>query len=106
MLKNCDELFQREELSAVPDVGWPDCFNSGVFVFVPSVKTFEELVALADREGSYDGGDQGLLNSYFSDWATKDIARHLSFIYNMNSSVFYSYLPAFLKFGHTVKVFF
>ncbi|XP_022670475.1 uncharacterized protein LOC111254170 isoform X2 [Varroa destructor] len=104
VLKNCDELFQREELSAVPDVGWPDCFNSGVFVFVPSVKTFEELVALADREGSYDGGDQGLLNSYFSDWATKDIARHLSFIYNMNSSVFYSYLPAFLKFGHTVKI--
>ncbi|XP_028968438.1 glycogenin-1 [Galendromus occidentalis] len=104
ILSNCDELFQRPELSAVPDVGWPDCFNSGVFVFVPSLKTFEDLVSLADREGSYDGGDQGLLNSYFSDWATKDIARHLSFIYNMNSNAFYSYLPAFLKFGHNVKI--
>ncbi|TMW39365.1 hypothetical protein DOY81_015555, partial [Sarcophaga bullata] len=37
ILQNCDELFEREEFSAAPDVSWPDCFNSGVFV--PSVPT-------------------------------------------------------------------
>lgn len=41
------------------------------------------------------GGDQGLLNLYFSDWATKDISRHLPFIYNLCSTACYSYLPAF-----------
>lgn len=43
------------------------------------------------------GGDQGLLNMYFRDWATKDIARHLPFIYNVVSQAFYSYLPAFTQ---------
>ena len=33
VLQNVDDLFDREELSAAPDAGWPDCFNSGVFVF-------------------------------------------------------------------------
>jgi hypothetical protein len=41
------------------------------------------------------GGDQGLLNLYFSDWATKDISRHLPFLYNMVSTATYSYLPAY-----------
>jgi glycogenin glucosyltransferase len=41
ILKNCDELFDRDEFSAAPDAGWPDCFNSGVFVFRPSVTTFK-----------------------------------------------------------------
>ncbi|XP_075538787.1 uncharacterized protein LOC142573136 isoform X4 [Dermacentor variabilis] len=39
VLANCDELFQRRELSAVPLRGWPDLFDTGVFVFVPSEKT-------------------------------------------------------------------
>ena len=34
VLANIDDLFDRDELSAAPDAGWPDCFNSGVFVFV------------------------------------------------------------------------
>ncbi|GFY78356.1 glycogenin-1 [Trichonephila inaurata madagascariensis] len=104
VLKNCDELFEKSELSAVPDVGWPDCFNSGVFVFKPSIETFEKLKKLAAEEGSFDGGDQGLLNTYFSDWSTSDISRHLSFIYNMNINMCYTYLPAYHKFGGDVKI--
>lgn len=41
------------------------------------------------------GGDQGLLNLFFNDWATKDITKHLPFVYNMCSTATYSYLPAF-----------
>ncbi|GIY39491.1 glycogenin-1 [Caerostris extrusa] len=55
VLKNCDELFEKPELSAAPDVGWPDCFNSGVFVYQPSKETFEKLKNLAAEEGSFDG---------------------------------------------------
>jgi glycogenin glucosyltransferase len=104
VLSNVDDLFEREELSAAPDVGWPDCFNSGVFVFVPSLETYQSLVEFALSRGSFDGGDQGLLNLYFSNWATQDIARHLPFIYNCVSTTFYSYLPAFKQFGENVKI--
>lgn len=55
VVRNCDELFEREELSAAPDVGWPDCFNTGVFVYKPSVETFNNLVQLAVDQGSFDG---------------------------------------------------
>jgi len=41
------------------------------------------------------GGDQGLLNLYFNEWATKDISKHLPFLYNVIAQSFYSYLPAF-----------
>ena len=33
VVRNIDDLFEREELSAVPDCGWPSCFNTGLFVF-------------------------------------------------------------------------
>lgn len=104
VLKNCDELLEHEELSAVPDVGWPDCFNSGVFVFRPNDETYRAILKMAVEKGSFDGGDQGVLNMYFSDWRTKDISRHLSFIYNMNSNATYSYQPAFRRFGKDVKI--
>uniref|UniRef100_A0A8D2CZJ8 glycogenin glucosyltransferase n=1 Tax=Sciurus vulgaris TaxID=55149 RepID=A0A8D2CZJ8_SCIVU len=95
VLTNIDDLFEREELSAAPDPGWPDCFNSGVFVYQPSMETYNQLLHLASEQGSFDGGDQGLLNTFFSSWATTDIRKHLPFIYNLSSTSIYSYLPAF-----------
>ncbi|VEN61117.1 unnamed protein product, partial [Callosobruchus maculatus] len=55
VLENSDELFERDELSAAPDVGWPDCFNSGVFVYCPSNETFSNLIQFALDKGSFDG---------------------------------------------------
>ncbi|XP_048454400.1 glycogenin-1-like isoform X5 [Rhincodon typus] len=102
---NIDDLFEREELSAAPDPGWPDCFNSGVFVYRPSLETYNQLLKFATENGSFDGGDQGLLNSFFSDWSTADIYKHLPFIYNLSAIAIYSYLPAFKQFGSSLKVF-
>ncbi|KAK5857672.1 hypothetical protein PBY51_010900 [Eleginops maclovinus] len=104
VLSNIDELFEREELSAAPDPGWPDCFNSGVFVFTPSNETHEKLITFCSENGSFDGGDQGVLNSYFNTWATADISKHLPFIYNLSSISIYSYLPAFKQYGRNAKV--
>nr|XP_005999951.2 PREDICTED: glycogenin-2 isoform X2 [Latimeria chalumnae] len=104
VLCNIDELFDREELSAAPDAGWPDCFNTGMFVFRPSLQTYSMLLQFAEEHGSFDGGDQGLLNSYFSSWATQDISKHLSFLYNLSSNATYTYLPAFRQFGSEAKV--
>uniref|UniRef100_G3SYB6 glycogenin glucosyltransferase n=1 Tax=Loxodonta africana TaxID=9785 RepID=G3SYB6_LOXAF len=104
VLANIDDLFEREEFSAAPDPGWPDCFNSGVFVYQPSVETYNQLLQFASEKGSFDGGDQGLLNTFFSNWATTDIRKHLPFIYNLSSISIYSYLPAFKEFGANAKV--
>ncbi|XP_071603584.1 glycogenin-2 isoform X6 [Heliangelus exortis] len=104
VLCNVDELFDREEFSAAPDSGWPDCFNSGVFVFRPSLKTYDLLLQFAAEHGSFDGGDQGLLNSFFTNWATADIGKHLPFLYNLSSSAVYTYIPAFNHFGRDAKV--
>uniref|UniRef100_A0A1A8I4E8 glycogenin glucosyltransferase n=1 Tax=Nothobranchius kuhntae TaxID=321403 RepID=A0A1A8I4E8_NOTKU len=104
VLSNIDELFDREELSAAPDPGWPDCFNSGVFVFRPSLETYGRLLQHCTEHGSFDGGDQGVLNGFFSDWATADISKHLPFIYNLSSIAIYTYLPAFKQYGGNAKV--
>ena len=134
-LQNIDDLFDRPELSAAPDAGWPDCFNSGLFVCVPSEITFNALTSLLTSEGSFDGtpacgpgaglglgagvgpgsgggdarpltrlcfslflcalnlvagGDQGLLNQYFSHWSQQPDCR-LPFVYNVVPSIFYTY---------------
>ncbi|XP_023439221.1 glycogenin-2 isoform X2 [Dasypus novemcinctus] len=104
VLSNIDELFERGEFSAAPDPGWPDCFNSGVFVFQPSLKTHNLLLQHAMKHGSFDGADQGLLNSFFSTWSTADIHKHLPFIYNLSSNAAYTYSPAFKQFGSKAKV--
>lgn len=104
VLSNIDELFDREELSAAPDPGWPDCFNSGVFVYRPSMETYGKLLQYCTEHGSFDGGDQGVLNGYFGDWSTADISKHLPFIYNLSSIAIYTYLPAFKQYGGNAKV--
>uniref|UniRef100_A0A8D0PDN8 glycogenin glucosyltransferase n=1 Tax=Sus scrofa TaxID=9823 RepID=A0A8D0PDN8_PIG len=104
VLANIDELFDRTEFSAAPDPGWPDCFNSGVFVFQPSLETHGLLLRHAADHGSFDGADQGLLNSFFSSWSTADIHKHLPFIYNLSSNTAYTYGPAFRQFGSRAKV--
>lgn len=97
VLQNIDSLFQQDEFSAVPDVGWPDCFNSGLFVCRPDEQTYRGLLQMAQSIGSFDGGDQGLLNQYFSAWC------RLPFGYNLTFSASYSYAPAFKHFRGTVK---
>ena len=65
VLQNVDELFDREELSASPDPGWPDCFNSGVFVYRPSDVTYQSLQQFAIDHGSFDGEPFSRLNVLF-----------------------------------------
>lgn len=69
-----DLLFLFEELedqtanqiAAVPDVGWPDMFNSGVMMLVPDSKIYTQLHRWAIAKSSVDGADQGLLNQFFN----------------------------------------
>jgi hypothetical protein len=44
----------------------PCLFNSGVMALRPSKEVFEDMIQKLPTLPSYDGGDQGFLNSYFS----------------------------------------
>jgi len=98
-LRAPDELFKLEApFAAVPDIGWPDCFNSGVFVLSPNLGDYYALLALAQRGISFDGADQGMLNMHFRDW------HRLSFAYNCTPSGNYQYVPAYRHFQSSISL--
>ncbi|KAJ6102175.1 hypothetical protein N7486_004602 [Penicillium sp. IBT 16267x] len=98
-LRAPDELFSLDvNFAAAPDVGWPDCFNSGLMVLRPNMQDYYSLKALAERGISFDGADQGLLNMHFRDW------HRLSFTYNCTPSANYQYIPAYKHFQSTISL--
>ncbi|KAM3175482.1 hypothetical protein ACTXT7_008435 [Hymenolepis weldensis] len=104
VIQNIDDMFEGEEITAAPDPGWPDCFNSGVFVFTPSLDTYRALLDFALKEGSFDGGDQGLLNAFFPHWRVQGAKYRLPYTDNCCTHSFYTYVPALKKFGWNVRV--
>lgn len=113
--------FPENKILAAPDSGFPDIFNSGVFVLKPNPTDFGNLVNIAsslDGNISFDGADQGLLNQYFNgqpDWVADLLAAHqvdirtadqtrssnwvpIPFFYNTTPSAQYEYLPAYNHF--------
>ena len=66
VVKNIDDLFNCSyEICAAPDIHPPDIFNAGVMVITPSENTYKNLLSKLTILDSYDGTDQGFLNSYF-----------------------------------------
>lgn len=105
-LQNLDHLFELTNgldastpIAACPDIGWPDIFNSGVFVTIPNNSLYNTLVGRARAGLSFDGGDQGLLNQYFENrW------QRLPFTYNVTPSASYQYTPAYQHFKDKVNI--
>ncbi|KAI9355141.1 nucleotide-diphospho-sugar transferase [Zopfochytrium polystomum] len=95
------------DFAAAPDVGWPDAFNSGVFVARPDAAVFEALRWHAEHIGSFDGGDQGLMNDFFAGWAAGNgplRAVRLPFVFNVTPSAVYSYLPAYSRYRNNIAI--
>ena len=57
-------------IAAAPDIFPPDKFNGGVLIIRPLKKGFEDMIKQTKHLPTYDGGDTGFLNSYFSTWYT------------------------------------
>ena len=117
VLRSIDDLFDREQFSAVPDAGWRDCFNSGDFVYRPSKETFNKLLLFASQNNaSFDGSflflfflifllfslsvdDQGLLNSFVSNWhKKKTFSTSIICLQRQHQRVLFEYM-----FGYTVN---
>ena len=88
VLQNIDDLFDRPSLAAAPDSMVADRFNSGLMVLDPSKEMFERIQKALWTTPSYDGGDQGFLNIFFSEWYTMDAAHRLPAGYNMHHFIY------------------
>jgi len=86
VLRPISHLFRLPcSFAAVPDVGWPDIFNSGLMLLEPSDAKFDEVMEVVKTKGSWDGGDQGVLNEWIGpNW------QRLSFIYNTTPTAVYT----------------
>jgi alpha-N-acetylglucosamine transferase len=83
VLQNVDDLFERRGFAAGPDFFLPDHFNSGVMVLEPSADTFARMLDALAVAGTYDGGDQGFLNTFYADWYAMPVEHRLPVGYNM-----------------------
>ena len=109
VLKNIDHLFLCGTFCAV--FRHSDLFNSGVMVIKPSTKMYKSLLSKTSQLESYDGADQGFLNSVFSklkfapmfnpkgnESPVEDMMMRLPAGYNMDIGIYYLnghwYIPA------------
>lgn len=73
-----DDLFNKPHMSAVNTGGMLPEFsdwqhlNSGVMVLEPNTLLFEDFMRKKNILPSVDGGDQGFLQSYFSEWPSQE----------------------------------
>jgi glycogenin glucosyltransferase len=94
VLQNVDDLFTRPGLdgpdafAAAPDFFMPDRFNSGVMVLTPSRDTFGRMMAALRASPSYDGGDQGFLNTFYEGWYAMPAANRLPVGYNLANFIY------------------
>lgn len=117
--------FPKDKILAAPDSGFPDVFNSGMFLMRPNPNDFTHLKRMAQSSDdvSFDGADQGLLNQYFNpnpDWVSDLLSSNrtnvieadsfstsswikLPFLFNVTPSAQYEYLPAFKYFTEDGK---
>ena len=63
VVRNVDHLFRCGNFCA--SFRHSDLFNTGIIVLDPSQEVFEDMKSKLREYESYDGGDQGFLNSYF-----------------------------------------
>ncbi|CCH44698.1 Glycogenin-1 [Wickerhamomyces ciferrii] len=98
----------EDQIVAAPDSGWPDIFNSGLFLIKPSIQTYQNLlfkIHNSSKSPSFDGADQGLLNEYFIvDSPNRRSWIKLPFIYNVTPSGQYQYQPAYQFFQNQIKL--
>lgn len=106
VLKNMDELFQRESMSATsagvcvhPD--WAGNFTSGLVVMEPDKSIYEKLVGAIGttvnhlHEQGKRAGDQDVVQTVFPDWSSHDNL----LIHEKYNVIWYS-IPHFCRYYH------
>jgi glycogenin len=103
-LANLDALFHMNTsyFAAAPEMMPPDTFNTGLMVVRPSPALRDRVMDARDSISSYDGSDQGFLNSLFSDWFAA--GHRLPFHYNVLQSISWFYPPGWDRMQSSMKL--
>ncbi len=104
VLSSIEELFSRKTFTAVPDLMPPDTFNSGLMVFEPSKRIFDLMMATISVLPSYNGGDQGFLNTFFDNWYHLGPDSKLPYTYNTQTKIMKAFPPAWYLLFPRIKV--
>uniref|UniRef100_A0A7S1U936 Spore protein YkvP/CgeB glycosyl transferase-like domain-containing protein n=1 Tax=Phaeomonas parva TaxID=124430 RepID=A0A7S1U936_9STRA len=111
IMTNIDNLFDiplgtydTNMIAAVPDVAPPDEFNTGVFLTEPSPKRFTELMTLAGNVPSWNGGDQGFLQTVFQGWYSASNVYRLPYEYNTQTKMKVLYNAAWIHLYDRIKI--
>jgi glycogenin glucosyltransferase len=103
-LANLDHLFHMNvsQFAAAPEMMPPDTFNTGLMVVRPSLALHARVMDARSRVSSYDGSDQGYLNSLFPDWF--ETGHRLPFRYNVLQSISWFYPPGWDRMQASMKL--
>ncbi|XP_062226169.1 inositol phosphorylceramide glucuronosyltransferase 1-like isoform X1 [Phragmites australis] len=71
VVKSIEDLFKCGKFCG--NLKHSERMNSGVMVVEPSESLFNDMISQVGRLPSYTGGDQGFLNSYYSDFANSHV---------------------------------
>ena len=66
-----DSKDRKGLLAAASDIFPPDKFNAGVLLIRPSSEIFDDIMSKTKELTTYDGGDTGFLNAYYTNWYTE-----------------------------------
>jgi len=103
VLDSLDELLNCPQFGAAPCMGALDMFNTGVMVVEPSKETLQDMVSKIAKLPSYDGSDQGFLNSYYPDWFSGPHEHRLPTRYNV-PAIFYLYNASWTRIKDSICV--
>lgn len=84
VLSNLDHLFNLPEPAAVPQLNFPEQFNTGLVVLQPSNATYTDLLKwVEDTFDSVEITEDELLNDFFSGWFQMPTEHRLPMYLNM-----------------------
>ena len=98
-----EDLLSCPEFGAAPCMGALDMFNTGVMVVEPSREVLQDMVTKIEVLPSYDGSDQGFLNSYFPDWFSGPQEHRLPTRYNV-PAILYLYHSSWSRIRDEIRV--
>lgn len=85
-----EKALERPRFAAAPCTLPPDTFNAGVLVVEPDEDVFRDMLEELPRRSEYQFGDQGFLNTYFSDWHSGPGTHRLPSVFNASHLLYYS----------------
>ncbi|ESO05171.1 hypothetical protein HELRODRAFT_77815 [Helobdella robusta] len=103
VLNYIGDAFSRPTFSSAPEISWPDLFNSGFFVYEPSVNIFNSIIDFIGKNSSPMVDDNMIMNEFFADWHHLNITHRLPYVYNVQIDSNPTNFSALIRYERNIK---